>query len=320
MMQMENNLDYSFGPVPSRRLGRSLGINNIPKKFCSYSCVYCQIGKNTCLSIERQVFYDPGRIFSCVQQRVNAARLKGDQINYLAFVPDGEPTLDINLGSEIKALKQLGIPIAVITNASMLWQDDVTRELQNADLVSLKVDAYTEKTWKKINMPCKNLDIKKILESIETFSMDFSGKIITETMILDSVDYHDDLETIPSFLGTIANLEKAYISIPTRPPMEPWVKPANQDMLKTVFNKFSEVLGFDRVELLNQYEGNSFSCLGDVEKGLLEIIAVHPMREDAALAYMAKAGLSRGRLKVLDAEGKIVRKSYLGHVYLCKKD
>jgi len=106
----------TFGPVPSRRLGQSLGINNIPPKICSYSCVYCQVGRTLHMQAERKAFYKPEEILKAVERKVKDAKNKGEGIDYLTFVPDGEPTLDINLGKEIELLKQLGIKIAVITN------------------------------------------------------------------------------------------------------------------------------------------------------------------------------------------------------------
>ena len=110
----------AFGPVPSRRLGRSLGINNIPAKTCSYSCVYCQLGNTIRMHFERQGFYEPERIAKEVKEQVDKAKSKGEPIDYLTFVPDGEPTLDIALGEEIDLLKTLGFRIAVITNASLI--------------------------------------------------------------------------------------------------------------------------------------------------------------------------------------------------------
>ena len=135
---------FAFGPVPSRRLGRSLGINNIPPKTCSYSCVYCQLGRTSQLIANRQAFYKPKEIFKEVRRKVDEAISRNEKIDYLTFVPDGEPTLDINLGEEISLLRQIGIPIAVLTNASLLWREDVREDLLKADLVSLKVDSVNQ--------------------------------------------------------------------------------------------------------------------------------------------------------------------------------
>ena len=110
----------AFGPVPSRRLGRSLGINNIPPKHCSYSCVYCQVGRTEALSHERRQFYPPEQIVAEVTRRVAELRATNQPVDYLTFVADGEPTLDQHLGSLITQLRPLDVKIAVITNASLI--------------------------------------------------------------------------------------------------------------------------------------------------------------------------------------------------------
>ena len=117
-----------YGPVPSRRLGRSLGLNNIPYKYCSYSCVYCQVGRTTKLRVEPSVFYQPGSLVSETKTRIEKVGIEGRRIDYISFVPDGEPTLDQNLENLISMLKkELTIPIAIITNGSLLWRDEVAQ-------------------------------------------------------------------------------------------------------------------------------------------------------------------------------------------------
>jgi wyosine [tRNA(Phe)-imidazoG37] synthetase (radical SAM superfamily) len=123
----------TFGPVPSRRLGRSLGINNIPHKTCTYSCVYCQVGRTRRFQLERAEFYEPEAIAREVRKRTAKLRELGEGIDYLTFVPDGEPTLDLNLASTIELLKPLGIRVAVITNGSLLGREDVRATLMGAD-------------------------------------------------------------------------------------------------------------------------------------------------------------------------------------------
>ena len=174
----------AFGPVPSRRLGRSMGINNIPPKSCTYSCIYCQVGETENLQIARNPFYDPDDILMWVKKQINKARKIGESVDYLTFVPDGEPTLDINLGREIDMLKQLGIKIGVITNGSLVYRDDVKKDLAKADWVSVKVDACSKKIWRKINRPHKSLALEAILEGILDFSKRFHGELVTETMLV----------------------------------------------------------------------------------------------------------------------------------------
>ena len=133
-----------FGPLPSRRLGRSLGINNIPAKVCTYSCVYCQAGRTLDLTVDRKIFHSPGSIFEGAEARLTILRERGEAIDYLTIVPHGEPTLDDNLGREIELLRPLGLKIAVISNASLLFVTAVREGLSRADYASLKIDAASE--------------------------------------------------------------------------------------------------------------------------------------------------------------------------------
>jgi wyosine [tRNA(Phe)-imidazoG37] synthetase (radical SAM superfamily) len=178
----------AFGPIPSRRLGRSLGINNIPHKHCSYSCVYCQVGLTDKLRIKRQMYYQPEEIYRVVSEMVEKSTARGRQIDYLSFVPEGEPTLDINLGKTITLLKSLGIRIAVFTNTSLIWQKSVQRDLMDADWVSLKVDAADEAIWKKLNRGHKGLDFDSILRGIQEFAGDFQNTLASETMLIHELN------------------------------------------------------------------------------------------------------------------------------------
>ena len=122
----------AYGPVPSRRLGQSLGINNIPPKVCTYSCVYCQVGRTIDMQAERSAFYEPDDILKEVESSVQKAVDAGERIDYLTFVPDGEPTLDLHLGREIEMLQHLERKIAVITNSSLIARPDVRDELMKS--------------------------------------------------------------------------------------------------------------------------------------------------------------------------------------------
>jgi len=207
--------DIAFGPVPSRRLGRSMGINNIPPKICTYSCVYCQLGRTLDMQVERKEFYSPEKVMGEVERKVREAEDSGERVDYLTFVPDGEPTLDINLGREIDMLKQTGIKIAVITNSSLIWREDVRNELCGADWVSLKVDSVTEDTWHRVDRPHGRLELGKIMDGIEDFSRDFEGELATETMLVSGFnDGEDETGRIASFISGLKT-DKSYISIPT---------------------------------------------------------------------------------------------------------
>ncbi|WP_461865462.1 radical SAM protein [Thermococcus sp.] len=308
----------AFGPVPSRRLGKSLGINNIPDKVCSYACVYCQIGRTLKMEVERRSFYDPDFIFREVEEKVRESVGRGEDIDYLTFVPDGEPTLDINLRKEVELLKQLEVPLAILTNSSLIWRKDVREELLGFDFVSLKLDAVSEALWRRIDRPHKSLKLEKILEGMLEFRDEFKGKIVTETMLIDGIDYKDEFEKIAEFLKLLKP-DIAYIGIPTRPPAEEWVKPASEETINRAFQTFEEALGEGKVEYLIGYEGNAFAFTGNIEEDLLSITAVHPMREEAVRKLLEKADADWSVVENLLKAGKLIRLEYNGKRFYMRR-
>jgi len=314
---VKGDIMLTFGPIPSRRLGRSLGINNIPPKICTYSCVYCQIGKTSNVKIHPQVFYSPSQIFNEVREKVEKSREKGEPIDYLTFVPDGEPTLDINLGQEVKLIKSLGIKIAVITNASLMEQKQVRENLEEADLVSLKVDSVGEEIWRRVNHPHRNLCLKSILEGMLKFSESFRGKIITETMLIKNInDDSQHIKKVVNFL-TQLRLSKAYLSVPIRPPAERWVQTPSEEVMNQSYNLFEEKI--KQVECLIGYEGNAFAFTGEVEEDILSITSVHPMREEALKDFLERAKSDWSIIEGLIEQGKLVESEYEGHKFYMRK-
>ena len=307
----------TFGPVPSRRLGRSLGINNIPPKICSYACVYCQLGRTLKMQIDRREFYKTEEVCRSAQDKVTKSRTAGENIDYLTFVPDGEPTLDINLRSEIKALKSLGLPIAVISNASLIWREDVRDDLLGADWVSLKVDAVKEEAWRRINRPHANLQLASIMEGALEFARVYKGKLVTETMLVEGVnDSEEEITAVADFLSHLQP-EVAYLSIPTRPPAEKWVYAPEERSLNSAYHLLSDKVR--SVEYLMGYEGNAFAFTGDVEQDLLSITAVHPMRQDAVEAYLLRAGANDSVVQNLVEKGKLVKTQYGDHTFYLRR-
>jgi wyosine [tRNA(Phe)-imidazoG37] synthetase (radical SAM superfamily) len=306
-----------FGPVPSRRLGRSLGINNVPPKTCSYACVYCQLGRTTRMESERTVFHEPEAVRRSVLERLDHVHRAGESIDYLTFVPDGEPTLDLRLGEEIALLKPLGKPVAVITNASLLARPDVRDELAHADWVSVKVDAVSEDTWHRLNRPHRDLDLDEIRNGLLQFAKTFGGRLVTETMLVRDVD--DDIEQVKqvaAFVGRL-NPSVAYIAAPTRPPAEKWAEAPAPSALVEAYEAFAAHA--DRVELLTGYEGNEFTSSGSAERSLLEITSVHPMRAEAVEALLARAGENWAVVEGLVAAGRLVKLDHEGHTFYARR-
>ncbi len=221
--------EIAFGPVPSRRLGMSLGINNIPPKTCSYNCRYCRLGGTDRTTVTRETFYSPADVVGAVAGCVAQLRHRRETPDFLTFVPDGEPTLDENLGWEIQQLHALGIRIAVISNASLLSDPRVRRDLAGADWVSVKVDTVDDETWRTVNRSRRDLSLQGILEGIRRFTDDFHGHLATETMLLQGMnDQEDCLEAVARFLREIAP-DRAYLAIPTRPPTDPAVRAPSEE-------------------------------------------------------------------------------------------
>jgi len=306
-----------YGPVPSRRLGKSLGVNNIPFKTCSYSCCYCQLGKSVTMSTDRSVFYDPKKIVAEVENKLKALHNKGEKIDYISFVPDGEPTLDSNLGATISLLKKFELPIAVITNSSLMGQLDVRNELFEADWVSVKVDSVLEDTWKKIDHPHRSLSLPSILEGISEFAAMFEGILVTETMVVK--DCNDDEENACETASFFSKIQPAfsYISIPTRPPADSSVKLPDEWSLNRIYQIFSSK--DIRAEYLIGYEGNEFAFSGDAADDILSITAVHPMREDAILEFLQKSGSSYKTIEDLLEKKLLVKNEYNEKFFYSRK-
>ncbi|WP_297214958.1 radical SAM protein [Thermoplasma sp.] len=316
---MEDLSSIVFGPVPSRRLGRSLGVNNIPPKLCSYSCVYCQLGRTLSYSIERRQFYDPKDLVDAVSRKVEEIESRGERIDYITFVPDGEPTLDVNLGKEIDGVKGLGIKTAVISNSSLISLEEVRSDLSESDWVSLKIDELDPKRWIRINRPYGSTKLDDILEGIRSFSAEYGGYLATETMLVKGIQDAGDIEMIADFINSLESVKRSYIAVPTRPPAEIWVAPPDEDFINTAFQIFSEILGSDKVEYLIGYEGDDFSVASDVITSLLSITSVHPMKKEAIEKALAEKGYEWSVFEKLVNDKRVVELKYRGETYFMRK-
>lgn len=307
----------AFGPIPSRRLGYSLGINNIPPKSCTYDCLYCQVGRTNRSEYLRRAFYPVDELIASVLGRVREVEAKGEKIDYLTFVPDGEPTLDIHLGEELRRLKNLPYKLAVITNGSLLNLESVKKDLTFADLVSIKVDSVNANDWSRINRPNQALHLPDILASIQDFTENYQGEIITETMLLAGVN--DDvwnLEATGRFLKKI-NPKRAYIAIPTRPTSERWVAAPDAKILTLAYEIFSQHL--KSVELLTGFPEEDFATSENPIDELLNITAVHPMRRSEALKFLQRSGGNVDLLDNLVEEEKLLSIDHRGEVFYLRK-
>jgi wyosine [tRNA(Phe)-imidazoG37] synthetase (radical SAM superfamily) len=300
----------AFGPVPSRRLGRSIGVNNVPPKTCSYSCVYCQVGITANPRDEPTGIYPSERIAERVADHVARVRSRGERIDHLTFVSDGEPTLDADLGRAIQLLRPLGIPIAVISNGSLVWRSDVRRALRAADWVSVKVDTVDEDVWRRMNRPHRSLELGTILAGIRELSYGFPGRLVSETMLVEGLnDDAGSVSNVAAFLRDVG-ISAAYLAIPTRPPALPEVRGPDESVVVRAYRLLREQL--PRVEYLIGYEGDAFAASGDARSDLLAVTAVHPLRESAVRRMLTHSAsgwelvdrlVDEGLLRVVEHDG-----------------
>jgi wyosine [tRNA(Phe)-imidazoG37] synthetase (radical SAM superfamily) len=266
---------------------------------------------------DRGFFYEPEDIFRDAQGRLAEAKKAAERVDYLTFVPDGEPTLDVNLGKEIELLKVLEVPVGVITNSSLMARDDVREEMCKADWVSLKIDAVQEGVWRRINRPHKAIRLSLILDGILTFAKAYAGKLVTETMLIKGINDNDDcMKEVADFLHRLQPCQ-AYLSIPIRPPAEAWVRGSDEFALNQAYQIFADKV--KRVEYLIGYEGDAFAFTGNIEKDLLSITAVHPMRKEAVETLLSRAVSSWDVVDRPVAQGDLAATKYDGHIFYLRR-
>jgi len=317
MSHREQSPPLTFGPVPSRRFGQSLGLNTIPPKTCSYSCVYCQVGRTDHLTLRREAHCDPGELCADVKHVLGRLHENGERIDYITFVPDGEPTLDSGLGNQIRLLKPLGVPLAVITNASLLSNADVRDDLCGADRVSVKVDAVRVRTWRRIDRPHGDLRLETVLDGVMQFRRQFRGELDTETMLVQGLnDSADDLKPLSAFLGQLEPC-RSYISIPTRPPAVAGTHPPSEEAIVRAYEALSPSV--EHVELLTGFEGATFSATGDAAADLLAITAVHPMRSDQVEVLLDRCGVTWDVVMWLIRQEKLIEIPFGDHRFYVRR-
>ncbi|HHF53275.1 MAG TPA: radical SAM protein [candidate division WOR-3 bacterium] len=275
---------YVYGPVPSRRLGRSLGVNPIPFKTCNYSCIYCQLGRTDHFINERRDFFSKEEILSEIKQ---AIKIHKEDIDYITFVGEGEPTLCKSLGWLIKEVKKItSLPVAVITNGALLYREDVREELLPAEVVMPSLDTAKEHTFRRLNRPHRDLDIKSIIQGMIQFRNIFIGRFWVEIMLVRGInDTEKELLALKEALEKIKP-DRIYINVPIRPPAEKWVEIPDEEALVRAHS----ILG-DVFIVANKEEGR-FDTRGfsNLEDAIISITRRHPMRRSQIRDILQRYG------------------------------
>lgn len=304
---------FTFGPIPSRRLGLSLGIHNLPFSTCTFNCIYCQAGPTIHRRVRRGHFFTSARIAGAVETHLASIGDTAATVDHLTFVPDGEPTLDRNLGNHIEAVRPLGIPSAVLTNSALIDDPVVRADLARADWVSLKLDGVRTPVWRAINRPHRGLSLQPVLDGMLAFREMFSGTLVTETMLVAGIN--DD----PEHLGELADFlhllqpELAYLTTPIRPPALPWVAGPDPDALNSAYYILSG--GFERVVCLDSGLPGRIPTTGSPSEDLVAIATVHPMTRWEVKAFLVRAERPWELVDALLAEGRLVEVEYGGTVF-----
>ncbi len=261
---------YVFGPVPSRRLGSSLGVSPIPNKTCNYSCIYCQLGRTNSLMLERKDFYRLDEIM----EEMKSVLESGVSFDVITIVGEGEPTLYSELGELILSLKGLTEkPVVVITNGALLADAGVRNELMSADIVMPSLDATSPDQFKKINRPHKKIDFNEVVQGLIAFSKVYEGHLWMEIMFVEG--YNDDEKTLAAYKKILSQItyERLYLNAPVRPPAEADVREVSAAFMK----RAETYLGGLSIDLL--YSEKFFSEIADDFDAILSIIRRHPMTE-----------------------------------------
>jgi wyosine [tRNA(Phe)-imidazoG37] synthetase (radical SAM superfamily) len=296
-----NGLRCVYGPVPSRRLGRSLGIDLVPFKTCSYDCIYCQLGRTTEKTITRREYVPIAPILGELKERC-AAGVKAD---YITLAGSGEPTLHNEIGGLIRGIKTLtDIPVAVLTNGSLLWDPEVRDSLQEADLVIPSLDAGDERLFRYVNRPYAGISFGRMVDGLAGFTAGFGGEVWLEVFLLA------DLTGTPSEARKIASLAKAIkpkriqLNTVRRPPAESFARPLTAPEMESLSGLFAGGAEVILAEAGGQPPAADGSGVSDAD--ILAILRRHPCTaRDAAEALGMHATEALKRLEALAASGKV---------------
>lgn len=300
-------IHHIFGPVISRRLGRSLGIDLIPFKTCSYNCVYCECGATTDLTSQRREFFPTDKII----EQLDNALASSPNLDYITFAGSGEPTLSLSLGSVLTHLKENypSYKIAVLTNGSLCTNPEVRQELLPADLISPTMTSPSQEIFEKIHRPTPGLSIKGIIQGMVSLRNEYSGQIWLEVFLIPTINTSiEDLENLRETIYLIRP-DRIQLNYLDRPGTESWVNPPGDSMLKEIQKYFSEggipvdIIGLDYQIPLLSPDDNSIALID-------ETLRRRPCTaEDIALMTGLTAPEVRKKLAVMVQEGIVQAKS-----------
>ena len=303
-------MKYTYGPVPSRRLGLSLGVDLVPKKICTYDCIYCQIGRPTLQTVERKEYVPARSILLDVEQSL---REWGEKIDYIAISGSGEPTLNSAIGEIIQGIKKLTTTsVAVITNSSLLHLKEVRQALRAADVVMPSLDAVTPSVFQTINRPLPFLEIEQIIQGLAAFRGEYKGQIWLEILLCRGInDAGEEIERMREAIHIIRP-DKVQLNTVVRPGVEDYAAALSPDQMEQIKN----ALGAD-AEIIAEFEGDGHRMPQEaIEERVIRIIQRRPETPDDLAKALGLHDLEIAKiLDKLAKEGKVTYRVFNQRVY-----
>lgn len=303
-----------FGPVPSRRLGRSLGIDVIPAKTCSYDCVYCESGRTTHLTLKREAFVSPDRVMADLE---DFFRGHPDGADVLTFSSAGEPTLYEPLGGLIRDIKKhySRLPLVVLTNGSLLWDSGVRRDLMAADRVVPSVDAVTPDVFARVNRPHPGLDLPSILEGMEAFRREYRGELHIEVVVVAGIN--DGAAELSAIAHAVERLKAGRVELNTvvRPPADRGTRGLSPSEMAAALEYFPK----EKTRIIGCFQGVSAGSRdASVAGRVLELVGRRPCTaSEMAVSLGVPAAELEWAIEGLLRENRLVRRFFNEREYLC---
>jgi wyosine [tRNA(Phe)-imidazoG37] synthetase (radical SAM superfamily) len=301
---------YLYGPVPSRRLGRSLGIDLVSHKICTYDCIYCQIGKTTKKTLVRKAYIPVDEILEEVKRFLKE---ETSPIEHLSLSGSGEPTLHSKIESVIEGIKAItSIPVAVITNGSLLYEKEVRESLLQTDIVLPSLDAASAEVFEKINRPHSGISVDKVIEGMAEFRKIYKGQIWLEILFCKGVN--DRQSELVLMKKAVDRIQPEFIHLNTvvRPPFEKWAVPLNQKEMEEMRAFFG-----GKTSIISEFDRHPpVATERDIKEEIIKILERRPL----SLRDLSKGmGIPQNELdryiQPLVEEGKIQARFFRGSVY-----
>lgn len=299
---------HVYGPVPSQRLGLSLGVDLIPFKTCTLDCIYCQLGKTRRKTLQRKEYVPAAQVVQEIRQTLQEIH----DIDYITFAGSGEPTLHSGIGDVIRGIKKItDIPVAVLTNGTLLFEKPVAESLLSADVVVPSLDAASPDMFRRINRPHRSLNIDTIINGMKRFRQRYRGQIWVEIMLIRG--FNDNREEIARIREAISgiNPEKIQLKTVTRPPSESFAVPLNPGEIDAVKRLLPE-----NAEVADESPIGNMQKEIDVEAYTIRMAKRRPIGvDDVAHVFGISESNAERMLDILEKKGLIKKKTYLKKTY-----